>query len=158
LADEKINDFEVRVNNGQRIRKQHFTGIKKQLRRAFRWDNDDCLSLIDYLRGHQWTVKLSPYEAYVHIAEDCTPGDIVIGDSDLIIHSTVTTVWRPSRVADFWNLVDGILATLHISRPQVVVLGVVSHNDNNKNIYGLGCTTNFKINRIDAGTSRSLPS
>ncbi|KAK3833856.1 MAG: hypothetical protein JOS17DRAFT_789217 [Linnemannia elongata] len=147
LADEKISEFEVRVNNGQRIRKQHFIGIKKQLSKAFRWDNDDRISLIDYLRDHQWTVKLSPYEADVHIAEDCTPGDIVIsGDSDLIVHPTVTTVWRPISGGRFLEyIVDEVLAALGVSRSQLVVLGVVSHNDYNKNIYGLGCATNFKI-------------
>ncbi|KAG0377627.1 hypothetical protein BGX24_005759, partial [Mortierella sp. AD032] len=76
LADEKINTFEARVNNGQRIGKQDFVGIKSQLSRAFRWDKEDRLSLIAYLRDQQWTVELSPYEADVHIAKDCAPGDI----------------------------------------------------------------------------------
>ncbi|KAG0273533.1 hypothetical protein BGZ95_010664 [Linnemannia exigua] len=90
LADEKISKFEARVNNGQRIRKQDFVGIKSQLSKVFRWDKEDRLSFIKYLRSQQWTVKESPFEADVHIANDCVPGDIVIsGDSDLIIHPTV---------------------------------------------------------------------
>ncbi|KAH7051585.1 hypothetical protein BKA57DRAFT_292657 [Linnemannia elongata] len=147
LADEKINEFEVRINNGQRIRKQHFVGIQKQLSRTFQWNSEDRLSLIDYLRDHQWIVQLSPYEADVHIADDCAPGDIVIsGDSDLIIHPTVTTVWRPISGSRFQEyIVDEVLAVLGIGRPQLVTLGVVSHNDYNKNIYGLGCATNYKI-------------
>ncbi|OAQ29187.1 hypothetical protein K457DRAFT_32586, partial [Linnemannia elongata AG-77] len=147
LADKKINEFEVRINNGQRIRKQHFVGIQKQLSRTFQWNSEDRLSLIDYLRDHQWIVQLSPYEADVHIADDCAPGDIVIsGDSDLIIHPTVTTVWRPISGSRFLEyIVDEVLAVLGIGRPQLVTLGVVSHNDYNKNIYGLGCATNYKI-------------
>ncbi|KAK5809455.1 hypothetical protein F5H01DRAFT_323713 [Linnemannia elongata] len=129
LADQKINEFE------------------KQLSRAFQWNSEDRLSLIDYLRDHQWIVQLSPYEADVHIADDCAPGDIVIsGDSDLIIHPTVTTIWRPISGSRFLEyIVDEVLAVLGIGRPQLVTLGVVSHNDYNKNIYGLGCATNYKI-------------
>ncbi|KAF9542693.1 hypothetical protein EC957_001748 [Mortierella hygrophila] len=38
------------------------------------------------------------------------------------------------------------MATLGpISRTQLTVLGIVSHNDYNKNVYGLGCATNFSI-------------
>ncbi|KAF9992647.1 hypothetical protein BGZ80_008459, partial [Entomortierella chlamydospora] len=42
--------------------------------------------------------------------------------------------------------IDEVLAALGgISRKKLTVLGIVSHNDYNKNIYGLGCATNFGI-------------
>ncbi|KAF9149755.1 hypothetical protein BG015_008431 [Linnemannia schmuckeri] len=41
---------------------------------------------------------------------------------------------------------DDVVTTLGLaSRNHLVVLCIVSHNDCNRNIYGLGCATNFKI-------------
>ncbi|KAK3842627.1 MAG: hypothetical protein J3R72DRAFT_421077 [Linnemannia gamsii] len=91
--------------------------------------------------------QLWPYEAVINIAEGCTPSDIEMsGNFDLKIHPTATTIWPPISDGRFLEYVmDEALAVLGNSRPQLVVLGVVSYNDYSRDISGLGCATNFKI-------------
>ncbi|KAG0379668.1 hypothetical protein BGX24_012227 [Mortierella sp. AD032] len=92
-------------------------------------------------------MELWPYEADINIAEGCTPSDIVMsGNFDLKIHPTATTIWPPisdGRILEY--VMDEALAVLGNSRPQLMVLGVVSYNDYSRDISGLGCATNFKI-------------
>lgn len=147
-ADKAVQYFAYRVDNNLRIRKQHFTNVEKQLNNAFRWDPAHRHSLAVYLRYQTYNVVELGTEANVRIAQDCIPGDITIsGDSGLAIHSTITTIWRVLSGDRFLESnMDDVLSTLClISRNHLVILGIVSHNDHNRNIYGLGCATNFEI-------------
>ncbi|KAH7048842.1 PIN domain-like protein [Linnemannia elongata] len=146
-ANKVVDNFVERVNNNQRIRKQHFITINKNLATAFRWDPVAKQSLIAYLRERGWDVVECPTEADTKIAEDCHPGDVVISsDSDSLVYRNISVVWRPISGGRFlvYNI-DEVLSTLSLNRNQLTVLGIVSYNDYNKNIYGLGCATNYGI-------------
>lgn len=146
-TNKAVDNFVERVNNNQRIRKQHFITINKNLATAFRWDPVAKQSLIAYLRERGWDVVECPTEADTKIAEDCHPGDVVISsDSDSLVYRNISVVWRPISGGRFlvYNI-DEVLSTLGLNRNQLTVLGIVSYNDYNKNIYGLGCATNYGI-------------
>ncbi|KAF9997128.1 hypothetical protein BGZ80_006214, partial [Entomortierella chlamydospora] len=146
-ADKSTTQLVDRVNNNLRIRKQHFISIKKQLRKAFYWAPESRIALAQFLRNEGWEVIECTTEADYRIASDCNPGDVVIsGDSDMLIYDNVSIIWRPISRGRFlvYDVVE-VLNTLNINRTQLTVLGVVSHNDYNRNIYGLGCATNFSI-------------
>jgi hypothetical protein len=146
-ADECTTKLQDRVNQKLRVRKQQFVTIKTLLRKAFYWSPDARRGLAQYLRSKGWTVIECATEADLKIASDCKAGDIVISsDSDMLMYKNVTTIWRPiSRQRFLVYRIPDILATLGVSRTQFTVLGLVSHNDYNRNIYGLGCSTNFSI-------------
>jgi hypothetical protein len=146
-ADECTTKLQDRVNQKLRVRKQQFVTIKTLLRKAFYWSPDARRGLAQYLRSKGWTVIECATEADLKIASDCKAGDIVISsDSDMLLYKNVTTIWRPiSRQRFLVYRIPDILATLGVSRTQFTVLGLVSHNDYNRNIYGLGCSTNFSI-------------
>ncbi|KAF9333017.1 hypothetical protein BG006_004084, partial [Podila minutissima] len=79
----------------------------------------------------------SPTEADVEITRDCQEGDIVITqDSDLAMYNEVMTIW--------W-LISGSCFLEYKINEEVLSALIVSHNDYNHNISGLGCATNFKI-------------
>jgi len=143
-----------RVNGNLRVRKQHFLTISKLLRKAFYWSPEARRALAQHLRTKGWTVIECSTEADIKIACDCESGDVVIsGDSDMLIHKNVRTIWRPiSRRRFLVYEIPEVLAALGINRDQLTVLGLVSHNDYNRNIYGLGCAANFRIiKELDGG-------
>ncbi|KAG0249017.1 hypothetical protein BGZ95_007731, partial [Linnemannia exigua] len=115
-ANKLVDNFVDRVDNNLRIPKQLFKNINKELNKAFRWEPEIRRSLAQYLRINGWSVVESDGEADTHIALDYVAGDIV-----------------------------DVLSTLSIQRAQLTALGVVSYNDYNTNIFGLGCATNFEI-------------
>jgi 5'-3' exonuclease len=83
----------------------------------------------------------------VQIAKECQPSDVVISsDSDLLLYSSVNTVWRPVTKTKLlvYNIQD-VTKTLGITRQQLTALGVVSRNDYTRIIPSLGCATNFGI-------------
>ncbi|KAF8923273.1 hypothetical protein BGZ58_003143, partial [Dissophora ornata] len=156
-ADSHLQTFTETLANGGRIRKRHFSNIKKQLANSFHWDSEARDSLVLFLRNRGWTVVQCATEADVAIAADAVQGDIVIsGDSDLFIYKHVTVVWRPVRDGGFleYRKSDVLSALGFKSAEQLTALGVVSTNDYNHSIYGLGCETNYKILK-DIDTSGS---
>ncbi|CAO3566524.1 unnamed protein product [Mortierella alpina] len=86
-------------------------------------------------------------EADVAIAQNCRPGDVAASrDSDFIIYSNITTVWRPiTRYKFLVYDVRAVQVALGPNRVQLTVLGVVSKNDYGSNIYSLGPATNHSI-------------
>ncbi|KAI1285054.1 hypothetical protein EDD11_001059, partial [Mortierella claussenii] len=64
----------------------------------------------------------------------------------MLMYRNISTIWRPisGRRLLIYDI-PHVLTTLGISRDQLTALGAVSHNDYNRNIYGLGCATNFGI-------------
>ncbi|KAG0195923.1 hypothetical protein BGX28_000360, partial [Mortierella sp. GBA30] len=156
-ADSHLQTLTETLANGGRIRKRHFSNIKKQLTNSFRWDSEARDSLVLFLRNRGWTVVQCATEADVAIAADAVQGDIILsGDSDLFIYKHVTVVWRPARDGGFleYRKSDVLRALGFKSAEQLTALGVVSTNDYNHSVYGLGCETNYKILK-DIDTSGS---
>ncbi|KAG0035821.1 hypothetical protein BGZ82_005074 [Podila clonocystis] len=147
VAERHMDELERRHNASLRVRKHHFVNVTKNLSGAFYWSREKRQGFSQYMRDKNWNVVESPTEADLHIARDCQRIDVVVSrDSDLLIYQNVATVWRPISKGRFLVYgIDNILATLKITRTQLMVLGVVSRNDYNKNIRGLGPATNFSI-------------
>ncbi|KAG0017425.1 hypothetical protein BGZ80_008295 [Entomortierella chlamydospora] len=68
------------------------------------------------------------------------------GDSDLFIYQYVTVVWRPACYGGFLEYQkSAVLSALGFkSAERLTALGVVSSNDYDHSVYGLGCETNYK--------------
>ncbi|KAG0263936.1 hypothetical protein BG011_007769 [Mortierella polycephala] len=143
LAHESIVKLEDRMERNLRVRKQALTTINKNLKEAFYWFLAARCSFTEYLRNKQWTVRENLTEADLATK----PEDAVISrDSDVLVYGTISTIWRPiSRGRCLVYDVPNVLATLNISKIQLTVLGVVSKNDYNSNIYSFGCITNSGI-------------
>ncbi|KAI7817099.1 hypothetical protein BC939DRAFT_18718 [Gamsiella multidivaricata] len=76
----------------------------------------------------------------------------------MLIYKNVRTIWRPiSRRRFLVYDIPEVLAALGIIRDQLTVLDLVSHNDYNRNIYGLGRATDFSIiKELDGGDTMSM--
>lgn len=160
-ARKDVDEFIRQVDGGLRIRKQHFVNIKKNIGKAFRWDPAARASLAEYFRERNWEVVESFTEADVEITRDCQEGDIVISqDSDFAMYSKITTIWRLISGSRFleYRINEEVLPALGINRMQLTILGIVSRNDYNCNIFGLGCPTNFKIIKELSGMSKQQSS
>jgi hypothetical protein len=146
-AEKHLVKFEDRVQNGARIRKQHFTNVRKNLKLGFYWTLESRRAFAEYMRGRHWNVVECPFEADPMIATDCRPGDIVVTrDSDALVYGSIETIWRPtSKGCTLAYSVPGVLTSLGLSRDQLTVLGIVSKNDYQSNLSSLGPVTNFKI-------------
>ncbi|KAI7832532.1 hypothetical protein BC939DRAFT_318 [Gamsiella multidivaricata] len=119
----------------------------KHLRKSFYWPLEARTALAQYLRSKGWIVLECSTEADIDMACDCTPGDVIISiDSDMFIYKNVSIIRLSiSRWRFLVYVLPDVLATLGINRTQLTVLDLVSHNDYNSNIHGLGCATNFSI-------------
>ncbi|KAF9296718.1 hypothetical protein BGZ88_012077, partial [Linnemannia elongata] len=71
VAEEKVDEFAERVDNGLRIRKQQYININKNLAKGFCWDPEAREVLSVYLEKENWAVVRSTTEADVQIAADC---------------------------------------------------------------------------------------
>ncbi|KAG0294208.1 hypothetical protein BGZ98_001851, partial [Dissophora globulifera] len=119
-----------------------------QLRNSFRWDSEARNGLVLFLRNCGWTVVQCETEADVTIATDTVQGDIVISaDSDLFVYQHIKVVWRPLPGNGFLEYQkSAVISALGFeTAEQLAALGVVSTNDYNHSVYGLGCETNYKI-------------
>ncbi|KAF9574621.1 hypothetical protein EC968_006036 [Mortierella alpina] len=139
--------LEHRVDERCRIRKQHHLAIKKHVKASFLWNRDSKKAFVAYMRGKGWDVRECLTEADVEIAKDCQAGDVVITrDSDFLIYSNITTIWRPVTRDKFLIYDVAVLqATLHLNRVQLTVLGITSRNDYGPNIASLGPASNYGI-------------
>jgi len=147
-ADKHVVTFEDHMAKGGRLGKRHFANVKKQLTTAFRWNEEARHGLVHFLRNRGWEVVQCATEADLRIATETGEGDIVIsGDSDLFVYKQVTTVWRPLRGGGFLEYrKPAVLSALGFeTAEQLTALGIVSTNDYNRSVFGLGCETNYKI-------------
>ena len=146
-AQKLLVHFEERITKSQRVRKQLFASIGKQIRKAFYWSLDDRKEFASFLEQNGWRVRIASTEADVKIARDTVPGDIVVTtDSDLLFYGTINTVIRPISKGRFLVYrIEDILNKLQLSRVQWTVLGIVSRNDYNHNVPSLGVESNYKI-------------
>ncbi|KAF9537310.1 hypothetical protein EC957_008485 [Mortierella hygrophila] len=140
-ATEKLPDsldtFEMRINTGSRVRKRHYDDIKKSLGSSFYWSLDSRKDFAQHMTGQGWIAEVCDTEADVKIARDARPWDIIIsGDSDSLGYANIHTLWPLS---------PNILKTIGFSREQLTALAVVSKNDYQRNIKGLGPASNFGV-------------
>ncbi|KAF9543103.1 hypothetical protein BGW38_009769, partial [Lunasporangiospora selenospora] len=95
-ASKHITIFSERQEKNLRIRKSHFTRIRKELAKAFVWDPEMRKGLVRYLREKGWTAIECDTEADLQIAKDFQQGDVAIsGDSDLLAYASIAKIWRP---------------------------------------------------------------
>ncbi|KAF9141756.1 hypothetical protein BGX30_004171, partial [Mortierella sp. GBA39] len=150
-AIEKLSDsldtFEMRINTGSRVRKRHYDDIKKGLGSSFYWSLDSRKDFAQHMTEQGWIAEVCDTEADVKIARDAQPGDIIIsGDSDMLGYANIHTLWRPvSKSAILVYSLPDILKTIGFSRAQLTALAVVSKNDYQRNIKGLGPASNFGV-------------
>ncbi|KAG0020284.1 Elongation of fatty acids protein 2 [Podila clonocystis] len=146
-AENAISELYHRINSDQHVTKAHFDTADRHLAGSFLWAPEAKESLAKYLRRNKWEVIECDMEADVQIARECQPDDIVVSrDSDFLGYSTVKTIWRlmgKSHILEY--NVDSLLAASKLTRAQLTVLCIVSHNDYSDNLYGLGSETNYKI-------------
>ncbi|KAG0303087.1 hypothetical protein BGZ99_002777, partial [Dissophora globulifera] len=75
---------------------------------------------------------------------------VVSGDSDLLVYESIDSVLRPIPRSNFYAIYDkdDVLDILKFVDPmQLVLLGIVSHSDYAKNIYGFGIARNAALIR-----------
>ncbi|KAG0303305.1 hypothetical protein BGZ98_006802 [Dissophora globulifera] len=141
-----------RVDNDLTVRKSHFNNVRKHLRGCFKWIHADRDVFIALLRSKGWVVVLCETEADVKIAQDCLIDDVVVSrDSDMLIHMTISTLWKPIRRATQGKFlvyeVPSILARVGLTRTQLTAVGVVTKNDYTSNIRTLGIAINHDLLR-----------
>ncbi|KAF9276713.1 hypothetical protein BGZ68_009835 [Mortierella alpina] len=146
-ANIHLEELDRRVTGKLKVRKHHFKSVSKNLSSAYAWSMEARQAFAEYMRSRQWNVVTCETEADVKIAMDCRAGDVVVSrDSDMLIYSNITTIWRPiSKDRVLVYKLDTVLATLKLNRTQLTVLGIVSKNDYGRNIYSLGSATNYAI-------------
>ncbi|KAF9118651.1 hypothetical protein BG015_006557, partial [Linnemannia schmuckeri] len=99
------------------------------------------------MRGQEWIVVICDTEADVKVASDAQPDDIIIsGDSDMLGYVNIHTLWRPvSKTVILVYFLPDMLKTIGLSRAQLTTLAVVSKNDYQRNIKGLGPASYFGV-------------
>ncbi|KAF9951583.1 hypothetical protein BGZ72_006941, partial [Mortierella alpina] len=153
-AKEKITEFAGMVERREKATRQTFVGIKKSLGQAFVWSLEAKVSLVAFLQHSGWQAVLSRTEYDIEICRAFNKGDVVATiDSDLLIYASIETIWRPVSGGRFlqYRIVE-VAASLHLTRPQLTALGIVSTNDYDKNIWSLGPSTNHGIVKTIEGS------
>ncbi|KAF9402766.1 hypothetical protein BGZ76_007254, partial [Entomortierella beljakovae] len=139
--------LEQRVHEGK-WPKQASMRFMKSLKQTMTLTDEDKRSLAEYLHAKKWIVITAEYEADVQIAEDCEDSDIVISrDSDMLVYENVSIIWRPISQGRFLVYdINKVCSHLALpSRHHLTALGVVSKNDYNRNIRGLGSASNMSL-------------
>jgi hypothetical protein len=154
----RLDIFEARIDEGSRIRKQQYINIKKDLGSSFYWSLESRLDFAEHMRGQEWIVVVCDTEADVRIARDAQPDDITIsGDSDMLGYANIHTLWRPvSKSVILVYFLPDMLKTIGLSRAQLTALAVVSKNDYQGNIKGLGPASNFGVIKRLGGLSGNV--
>ncbi|KAG0298727.1 hypothetical protein BGZ98_000089 [Dissophora globulifera] len=149
-AEVAVETLSDRVRQGKSSTMQMFKNVEKGLREAFRWSLQDREDFVEFLQGQQLDARLCRTEAYVAIAADCQPQDIVFSqDSDYFAYDSVKTYWRPMgkrneiRVLEYTRA--AVLTQSGLTTTKLTALACVSSNDQNKNIPSLGIVTNYSI-------------
>ncbi|KAF9941914.1 hypothetical protein BGZ67_003744, partial [Mortierella alpina] len=144
-----LSEIEDRVKKDLSVRKWRFDNIDKAIKKSFSWNVHDRASFCRHMEQSGWTVQTAATEADVATAREIEPGDVVISrDSGMLIYGRICTLYRgKSRGRFHGHDIQEVAASLDLTRAQLTILGVVSHNDYNRNISSLGTATNHKIIR-----------
>ncbi|KAG0226138.1 hypothetical protein BGW41_004258, partial [Actinomortierella wolfii] len=104
-------------------------------------------SFVSYMQQNGWQIAFCATEADVAIAVDCQPQDVVVTtDSDLLVYTSVRTVFRPIRRSRFlvYDKVS-VVAAIGLTDRQLLILGIVSKNDYTSNIPRFGVKSNYSL-------------
>jgi len=146
-ALDHLNRLESYVKNGRWTKNQD-RGCTNALKKALTITDNDKKGLAKYLQEMKWSVILADYEADIQIAKDCNAADIIISrDSDMLVYGNVSTIWRPISQGGYLSYnVNEVCNHLALpSRNHLTALGIVSRNDYNRNIRGLGSISNLSL-------------
>ena len=148
-ADNVLNKMEEAIHDQQgRLRRQEFKTLNKAIVESFYLTQELRQALVQHLHTNGWNICNCCFEADTCIGEKCRQDDIVVTrDSDSLIYSNISTIWRPSRGGYLVYSIPQVLLQLRISRAGLTALGVVSQNDYGKGIHNLGVKTNLKATR-----------
>ncbi|KAI7825697.1 hypothetical protein BC939DRAFT_123916 [Gamsiella multidivaricata] len=142
-----LTNMEETLENNRKLRKQQFKSVNKAIVDSFYFNHDLRQALVQHLVTNGWNVCRCRSEADTCIGSICQQQDIIITrDSDSLIYSNITTIWRPfSRNRYLVYNIPELLRHLQLSRAGLTTLGVVTQNDYGKGIHKLGVKTNFMI-------------
>ncbi|KAI7832859.1 hypothetical protein BC939DRAFT_9135 [Gamsiella multidivaricata] len=145
-ANKLLTNMEETLENNRKLRKQQFKTVNKAIVDPY-FNHDLRQALAQHLVTNGWNVCRCRSEADTRIESICQQQDIVITrDSDSLIYSNITTIWRPfGRNRYLVYNVPELLRHLQLSRAGLTTLGVVTQNDYGKGIHKLGVKANFMI-------------
>ncbi|KAG0286818.1 hypothetical protein BGZ98_004952, partial [Dissophora globulifera] len=128
--------------------------IHKKLSAVFKMSDTDMATFIQTLKVNGLQICECDTEADICIASACAASSsqhlVVSGDSDLLVYESIDSVLRPIPRSNFYAIYDkaDVLDILKFLDPmQLVLLGIVSHSDYAKNIYGFGIARNAALIR-----------
>ncbi|KAG9319415.1 hypothetical protein KVV02_002475 [Mortierella alpina] len=148
-AQKLLSEIKDRVKKDLSVRKWRLDNTDKSIKKSFYWNVHDRAPFCRHMEHSGWTVQTAATEADVAIAREIEPGDVAISrDCDMLIYGRICMLYRRiSRGRFLVHDIQEVAASLDLTRAQLTILGVVSHNDYNRNISSLGTATNHKIIR-----------
>ena len=138
---------EGKAAQGRRISGSQMDAIFRSARRAFELTPKMMQEIFETAKEDGWSIVQCDGEADVHIGSlDLTANAVVVsGDSDLLFYENIHHVLRPTKQGYFLYKKSDILELLNMTSPQWTCVGVVSGNDYDPNIKGLGIATNCTL-------------
>ncbi|KAF9995494.1 hypothetical protein BGZ65_008866, partial [Modicella reniformis] len=139
-----------RVEHRKRATRQQHITARKNIQKSFRLTLSARIALMEFLQQQGWTVVLGDdLEADIHIARDCGTNNVILTtDSDVLAYANINKVWRlvtNRKVLEYGQ--NDVCTILKLSNNHLTALAVVSGNDYESNIRGLGIATNLKLIR-----------
>jgi hypothetical protein len=143
-----LESMDKKTNEGRRVSGSEIGNAFKLARNAFRLTERMKTIFKNQAEESGWSIYVCVGEADVTIG-GMTLGeeDVVIsGDSDLFFYPGVSRVLQPVK-RGIYNLYvkSEMLQTLKLSSLQWQCLGIVSGNDYDNNVRGMGIVTNYTI-------------
>jgi len=138
---------EGKAAQGRRISGSHIDAIFRSARRAFELTPNMMQEIFETAKEDGWSIVQCDGEADVHIGNlDLTANAVVVsGDSDLLFYENIHHILRPAKQGYLFYKKSDILELLNMTSPQWTCVGVVSGNDYDPNITGLGIATNCTL-------------
>jgi hypothetical protein len=131
----------------KRISGSQIDAIFRSARRAFELTPNMMQEIFETAKEDGWSIVQCDGEADVHIGSlDLTANAVVVsGDSDLLLCENIHHILRPAKQGYLFYKKSDILELLNMTSPQWTCVGVVSGNDYDPNIKGLGIATNCTL-------------
>ncbi|KAH8555041.1 hypothetical protein BGW37DRAFT_517546 [Umbelopsis sp. PMI_123] len=138
---------EGKAAQGRRISGSNLDAIFRSARRAFELTPNMMQEIFETAKEDGWSIVQCDGEADVHIGSlGLTANAIVVsGDSDLLFYENIHHILRPAKQGYLFYKKSHILELLNMTSPQWTCVGVVSGNDYDPNITGLGIATNCTL-------------
>ncbi|KAG0033890.1 hypothetical protein BGZ83_004246, partial [Gryganskiella cystojenkinii] len=143
-ADMLVTAIEKLSQQDQHISKTRFRKAFEKLSASFNLPIEIKKDLVQYLVDRGFKAKLCRFEADPEIAAECNPQDIVVTkDSDLFGYATVCSILKPiSRGRYLMYNLQNVMRAMELNRTQLTLFAIVSTNDYDKSVPGLGPVKN----------------